>query len=101
MALIQGMENANKTRARFGWCANGGFLEGAGRVPFAHSSAWMTAIGGTCQYSFQHGKVLTVSQCRGPRSRTYSYERFEPGGSRGRYRSSTIHGQLESRSRQI
>jgi hypothetical protein len=33
MALIQGMENANKTRARFGWCANGGFLEGAGLVP--------------------------------------------------------------------
>jgi hypothetical protein len=30
MALIQGMENANKTRARFGWCANGGFLEGSG-----------------------------------------------------------------------
>ena len=35
MALIQGMENANKTRVRFGWCANGGFLEGAGLVPFA------------------------------------------------------------------
>jgi hypothetical protein len=34
MALIQGMENANKTRVRFGWCANGGFLEGAGLVPF-------------------------------------------------------------------
>ena len=37
MALIQGMENANKTRVRFGWCANGGFLEGAGLVPFVHS----------------------------------------------------------------
>jgi hypothetical protein len=37
MALIQGMENANKTSARFSWCANGGFLEGAGLVPFAHS----------------------------------------------------------------
>jgi hypothetical protein len=24
------MENANKTRVRFGWCANGGFLEGGG-----------------------------------------------------------------------
>src|ERR1700730_570814 len=34
MALIQGMENANKTRVRFDWCANGGFLEGAGLVPF-------------------------------------------------------------------
>ena len=32
MALIQGMENANKTRVRFGWRANGGFLEGAGLV---------------------------------------------------------------------
>jgi hypothetical protein len=29
MALIQGMENANKTRVRFRWCVNGGFLEGA------------------------------------------------------------------------
>jgi hypothetical protein len=29
MALIQGMENANKTRVRFGWRVNGGFLEGA------------------------------------------------------------------------
>ncbi len=37
MALIQGMENANKTRVRFGSCANGGFLEGAGLMPFAHS----------------------------------------------------------------
>jgi hypothetical protein len=27
-ALIQGMENANKTGVRFGWAANGGFLEG-------------------------------------------------------------------------
>ena len=35
MALIQGMENANKTRVRFGRCSNGGFLEGAGLVPFA------------------------------------------------------------------
>ena len=34
MALIQGMKNANKTRFRFGWCSNGGFLEGAGLVPF-------------------------------------------------------------------
>jgi hypothetical protein len=24
-ALIQGMENANKTGVRFGWAANGGF----------------------------------------------------------------------------
>ena len=30
MALIQGIKNANKTGVRFGWCANGGFLEGAG-----------------------------------------------------------------------
>ena len=37
MALIQGIKNANKTGVRFGWCANGGFLEGAGLVPFAHS----------------------------------------------------------------
>jgi hypothetical protein len=29
MALIQGMENANKTKVRFGWRVNGGFLEGA------------------------------------------------------------------------
>ena len=50
MALIQGMENANKTRVRFGWCANGGFLEGAGLVPFATLSL-MTAFGGPCQYS--------------------------------------------------
>jgi len=28
MALIQGMENANKTVSHFGWCVNGGFLEG-------------------------------------------------------------------------
>jgi len=27
-ALIQGMKNANKTRVRFGWCVNGGLLEG-------------------------------------------------------------------------
>jgi hypothetical protein len=33
MALIQGMKNANKTRVCFGWCANGGFLEGLGRWP--------------------------------------------------------------------
>lgn len=32
MALIQGMENASKTRFGFGWCVNGGFLEGAGQV---------------------------------------------------------------------
>ena len=31
MALIRGTENANKTRVRFGWCVNGGFLEGVGR----------------------------------------------------------------------
>jgi hypothetical protein len=30
MALIQGMENANKTGVRFSWCSNGGFLEGVG-----------------------------------------------------------------------
>jgi hypothetical protein len=35
MALIQGMENANKTRVRFGRRANGGFLEGAGLVQFS------------------------------------------------------------------
>jgi len=33
-ALIQGMENANKTRVRFRRHVNGGFLEGAGLVPF-------------------------------------------------------------------
>src|SRR3989442_8870650 len=33
-ALIQGMENANKTGVRFSWWVNGGFLEGAGLVPF-------------------------------------------------------------------
>jgi hypothetical protein len=38
-ALIQGMENANKTRVRFGWCANGGFLEGVGLAPFCPRSA--------------------------------------------------------------
>ena len=27
-ALIQGMENANKTGIRFGWVANGGLMEG-------------------------------------------------------------------------
>ena len=32
MALIQGMENANKTRVRFGWRVNGGFLEGAAKT---------------------------------------------------------------------
>ena len=31
------MENANKTVSHFGWCANGGFLEGVGLVAFAHS----------------------------------------------------------------
>ena len=25
---LGGRENANKTSIRFGWCANGGFLEG-------------------------------------------------------------------------
>jgi hypothetical protein len=50
MALIQGMENANKTRVHFGWCANGGSLEGM------HTGAWldlglMIAIGGAGQYS--------------------------------------------------
>jgi hypothetical protein len=34
-ALIQGMENANKTVSHFGWCANGGFLEGLGPMAFA------------------------------------------------------------------
>jgi hypothetical protein len=33
------MENANKTRVRFGWRANGGFLEGVELVPFAQLSA--------------------------------------------------------------
>ena len=33
MALIQGMENANKTRVRFHRHANGGFLEGLKRWP--------------------------------------------------------------------
>ena len=47
MALIQGMENANKTRVRFGSCANGGFLEGAGRVPICHSRL-DARLGGTC-----------------------------------------------------
>jgi hypothetical protein len=46
-ALIQGMKNANKTRVRFGWRANGGFLEGAGRVPFRQLDA---RFDGTCQY---------------------------------------------------
>jgi len=35
--LIQGIKNANKIEVRFGWCANGGFLEGVGFAPFAHS----------------------------------------------------------------
>jgi len=39
MALIQGMENANKTGVRFRWCSNGGFLEGAGVAPFARLAA--------------------------------------------------------------
>jgi hypothetical protein len=40
-ALIQGMENANKTGVRFGWCANGGFLEGGGwcHLPTLSSNA--------------------------------------------------------------
>jgi hypothetical protein len=50
MALIQGMRNANKTGVRFVRCSNGGFLEGAGPVPFAHFSL-MTAFGGIYQYS--------------------------------------------------
>jgi hypothetical protein len=45
MALIQGMENANKTGVRFGWCANGGFLEGASLARFRLD------FGGTYQYS--------------------------------------------------
>ena len=38
-SVQQSVIHANKTRVRFGWCANGGFLEGAGagRVPFAHA----------------------------------------------------------------
>ena len=32
MALIQGMENANKTGVRFGWVTNGGLMEGVGRA---------------------------------------------------------------------
>jgi antitoxin MazE len=28
------MENANKTRVRFGWCVNGGFLEGRSSAYF-------------------------------------------------------------------
>ena len=35
MALIQGTKNVNKAGVRFGWCVNGGFLEGADLVPFA------------------------------------------------------------------
>ena len=31
-ALIQGMENANKTRIRSGWVVNGGLMEGVGRL---------------------------------------------------------------------
>ena len=30
-ALIQGMENANKTGIRSGWVVNGGLMEGVGR----------------------------------------------------------------------
>jgi len=35
------MENANKTVSHFGWRVNGGFLEGAGLVPFAQLSAYV------------------------------------------------------------
>lgn len=37
MALIQGMENVNKTGVRFRWWVNGGFLEGAGAGAICHS----------------------------------------------------------------
>src|SRR5262245_37572694 len=43
------MKNANKTGVRFGWCANGGFLEGAGWCHLA-ALGLMPAFGGTCQY---------------------------------------------------
>jgi hypothetical protein len=35
------MENANKTGSRFDRLLNGGFLEGAGLVPFAQLSAYV------------------------------------------------------------
>src|SRR5579871_2225609 len=46
-ALIQGIKNANKTGVRFGWCSNGGFLEGAGYQHFLTLSS-VNAFGGTC-----------------------------------------------------
>ena len=53
------MENANKTRVRFGWCANGGFLEGAGLVPFAHSRL-DDRLGWHLSIWLQYGRVLTA-----------------------------------------
>jgi hypothetical protein len=37
MALIQGMENTNKTASRFDWLANGGFLEGEPTLEICHA----------------------------------------------------------------
>jgi hypothetical protein len=64
MALIQGMENANKTRVRFGWCVNGGFLEGAGLVPFARFRL-DDRLRLNLSILFQYGRVLTALQLRG------------------------------------
>jgi hypothetical protein len=38
MALIQGMENANKTVSHFGWCVNGGLNRPAGKVAWIPST---------------------------------------------------------------
>jgi hypothetical protein len=50
MALIQGMENANKTVSHFCWRVNGGFLEGVGWCELP-TLGLMTAFVGTYQYS--------------------------------------------------
>ena len=62
------MENANKTRVRFGWCANGGFLEGAGLAPFAHFSL-MTAFDGTYQYSSRLERFYQLLNCADGKTR--------------------------------
>lgn len=44
-ALIQGMKNANKTRVRFGWAANGGLMEGAAKLP-----GGVESLGSICSF---------------------------------------------------
>jgi len=56
------MENANKTAIRFGWCANGGFLEGAGWVPFSASRLKTTVLTATLNCSDRTKQATVASK---------------------------------------